>query len=407
MQGKLNKLFLIFAAFALAILPPALPTHAEADLKVIDNKAVIEYPGYIYFELELEGPVKVVDVRLNYCVGRDSFVDVVCEAVADIGDDALSASWKWDMATTGNLPPGSVVTYWWKITTADGVSCETQPKDVTFDDYRYQWQRQNISEGSLTLFWYRGNHQFALELMDAAQEALKQLEADMGALLVRPVKIYIYGNSSDLQGAVLYAQEWTGGLAFTGYGVVAIGVAPSNLEWGKRAVVHELAHLVTHQMTYNPYNSIPVWLNEGISMHAEGKMDEIYEASLKRALLANELISVKSLSSPFSTDADIAHLSYAQSQSLVEYLINEYGSQKMEELLAVFRRGCTYDEGFLEVYGFDTKALDDSWQDYIKQQYGISAPREMNVIPLCLNSSLVIVAILVAAGVMRRKRQAV
>ncbi|MDD5486207.1 MAG: peptidase MA family metallohydrolase, partial [Dehalococcoidales bacterium] len=173
------------------------------------------------------------------------------------------------------------------------------------------------------------------------------------------------------------------------------------------AVVHELAHLVTHQMTYNPYNSIPVWLNEGISMHAEGKMDEVYETSLKRALLANELVSVKSLSSPFSTDADIAHLSYAQSQSLVEYLINEYGSQKMEELLAVFRRGCTYDEGFLGVYGFDTRALDDSWQDYIRQQYGVSAPREMSVIPLCLNSSLVIVAILVAAGVMRRKRQAV
>ena len=41
------------------------------------------------------------------------------------------------------------------------------------------------------------------------------------------------------------------------YGIIAIGIATNNLTWGKSATIHELTHLVIHQMTHNPYSGLP------------------------------------------------------------------------------------------------------------------------------------------------------
>jgi hypothetical protein len=406
MRVRVKGLTVILVAFVLALtVPSAMPANAQVDVETIASYAVVEYPDRINFTLELESREQITDIRLNYRVERDSFVDVVCESVAGYDADTKSASWTWDMYTTGNLPPGTVVEYWWKISTGSGNYHFTQPQKVAFDDSRYQWQE--ISEGNLSIYWYRGDLAFAGELMETARVALIQLEDDMGAYLARPVNIYIYGSSEDLQGAMLYVQEWAGGLAFTGYGVVAIGIAPSNIDWGKRAMVHELAHLVTHQMTNNPYNSIPVWLNEGISMYAEGEMEEFSESYLRRAAANNDLISVQSLASPFPSDADKTYLSYAQSYSLVEYLISQHGSQKMAELLYTFSLGSTYDGAFMNVFGFDIDGLDTAWQAWVKEKYSASSAQRMAALPSFM---AVLLAVLMASSAVkscRKKRLAV
>jgi len=205
--------------------------------------------------------------------------------------------------------------------------------------------------------------------MAAAQQALTKLGQDTGAELEKPVKLYIYADAQDLQGAMIYPQEWTGGVAFTRYGIIAIGIAPDNLSWGKRAIAHELAHLVIHQMTLNPYSGLPTWLDEGLAMYAEGPLVPLYKAYLDKAIAENSLISVRSLSSPFSAYAEESLPSYAQSYSLVEFLIGSYGQDKMLELLLTFKQGSSYDAALEKVYGFDMDGLDTLWQDYVSGQY--------------------------------------
>jgi len=164
---------------------------------------------------------------------------------------------------------------------------------------------------------------------------------------------------------MIYPQEWTGGVAFTRYGIIAIGIASDNINWGKRAVAHELTHLVIHQMTLNPYNDLPTWLDEGLAMHTEGVLGLEYTAHLNKAIAEESLISVRSLSSPFSAYAGQSYLSYAQSYSLVEFLISKYGQAQMLELLLIFRQGSSYDGALEKVYGFDMDGLDTLWQDYV------------------------------------------
>ena len=66
----------------------------------------------------------------------------------------------------------------------------------------------------------------------------------------------------------------------------------------------------------------------------------------------------------------MATLSYAESYTVVDYLITTYGQDKMFELLETFREGASYDGALMEVYGFDTGGLDQRWREYLSEPIG-------------------------------------
>lgn len=347
----------------LSILSPSL-VQAQSGLTILDSSVQAEFPSRLNFNLSAESDVDITDIRLCYTVDRASFAQVTSEVYIEFAPDTtVDVKWTWDMRKTGGLPPGSSIDYWWVVEDASGDRIETAPIQVQFDDNRYSWR--SLTEGKVTIYWYEGNDSFAQEIMLSAQQALARLAKDTGAELEKPVKLYIYANARDLQGAMIYPQEWTGGVAFTRYGIIAIGIAPDNLYWGKRAVAHELTHLVIHQMTLNPYGDLPTWLDEGLAMHTEGVLGPQFTAYLNNAVAEKSLISVRSLSSPFSAYAEQSYLSYAQSYSLVDFLISNYGQTQMLELLLTFRQGSSYDGALEKVYGFDMDGLDTLWQDYV------------------------------------------
>jgi len=259
------------------------------------------------------------------------------------------------------LPPGAQVTYWWTIKNADGEELQTLPKVVYFEDDRYQWQ--SLTDREITIFWYHGDDEFANELMDACQEGLARLTQEFGAYLQRPINIYVYASSQELQGAMIFPQEWTGGVAFTEFGIIAIGISPDSIDWGKEALVHELTHLVVHQLVFSPYGSLPVWLDEGLAMYNEGELSPQLRQRLEEAISEGKLLSVRSLCSPFSADPEKAYLSYAESYSLVEYLLGNYSGDNMLDLLTLIKQGSTYDEALTEAYGFDIDGLDTQWRE--------------------------------------------
>ena len=347
----------------LGILSP-ISVQAQSELKILDSSVQAEFPSKLNFNLSAESDVNITDIRLSYTVDRMSYAQVTSEVYIEFTPaTTVDVDWSWDMRRTGGLPPGSSVNYWWVVENANGDRIETAPVQVQFDDNRYSWR--SLTEGEVTIYWYKGDESFAREIMLSAQQALARLAEDTGAELKKPVKLYIYTNARDLQGAMIFPQEWTGGVAFTRYGIIAIGIAPDNLYWGKRAVAHELTHLVIHQMTLNPYGDLPTWLDEGLAMYTEGALGPEFTAQLNKAIAEKSLISVRSLSSPFSAYAEYSYLAYAQSYSLVEFLISNYGQAKMLELLNTFKQGSTYDEALVKVYGFDMDGLNALWLDYI------------------------------------------
>lgn len=360
---------ILFGSACLPSKAPVEPTGATETvavekLTVMESSAKADFPTQLNFSLKAGSDVDITDVRLHYTVERESFAEVTSEVYINFSPaTGISVQWAWDMRRTGGLPTGAEVEYWWTVKDANGNKIESARAKISFDDNRYTWQ--SITENNVTIYWYKGSKSFAAELMSAAQQALVRLAQSTGAALKKPVKIYIYANSRDLQGAMIFPQEWTGGVAFTEFGVIAIGIDTSNLSWGKRSIAHELTHLTVHQMTFNPYLELPTWLEEGLAMYNEGPLEANFVNVLKSARDSNALISVRSLSSPFSAYALQSYLSYAQSYSLVEFLVTKYGQGKMLELLTTFSQGSSYDGALMKVYGFDMDGLNALWREYI------------------------------------------
>lgn len=365
MKKKITLTLLAAWLLAAVFLPGS--TLAGNGLHVLSSSAEMDFPSRMIFSISAESDAEITDIRLRYTVERMEIAKVVSEIyIQFLPGRSVDAEWVWDMRKTGGLPPGSSIDYWWTVTDADGQRTETAPSTVNIEDERYNWN--TLTEGNVILKWYEGGEDFAGELMDATQNALALLADNTGAELEDEISIYIYATSQDLRGSMIYPQEWTGGVAFTRYGVIAIGISPTenSMAWGKRAIAHELTHLVVHRVTLNPYNSLPTWLDEGLAMSSEGDLEPVFVVALESIDADEEFITVRSLASPFSVYADESILAYAESYVIVSYLIEEYGREKMFELLSVFHEGGGYDDALLSVYGFDMDGLNALWQEYYR-----------------------------------------
>jgi len=354
----------IFAFLLIALAVSALGAGtalADGGVSIKSSGAEPQFPSAITFTLEAEADSDIVDVDLEYRVLRRSLVPESCRVDVDFTDgETVTATWRWDMLETGGLPPGTEVEYRWRIEDAGNNVVETPPDTVRFDDLRYDWD--HISNDDVNFFWYAGDAAFIQDLAGAADEALNDLSSGIGVSLEQPANFYIYASTWDLHGALVYPDEWTGGVAFPGYSTIVIGIAPGNVEWGKRTIAHELGHLVVHQYVFGPYGVLPTWLDEGLAMDAEGELRADLQQMLDHAIARDSLFSISSIASSFPTDPDEAKLSYAESYSVVRFLIDSYGGDKIVELLQVFRDGSTDDEALLQVYGFDTDGLGERWR---------------------------------------------
>ncbi len=372
------KILVCALLVVMAVVPLAttlyLPTSAASGI-ILSSSVQVSFPNSMTFKVKAQSDANVDSLRLHYIVDQQNYASVVSEGWAQFNPAAsVDTQWLWDMRKSG-LPPGAQVEYWWTAEDAAGNSAQTNRSTVSFDDDRFGWQ--SITTEPVTLLWYNGNRTFADALMTAAQQGLQRIENDTGVTPRGRVRIYIYASAQDLQGSHLFAQQWEGGVTFIGFDIIAIGVPTNQLAYGQRAVPHELTHWIVGQITFNNYGAgLPTWLSEGLATYGEGTLSPDYQAALNGAIQNNRLISVRSLSSPFSAIPEEAYISYGESNSIVRFLINTYGKDKMNQLLNMFHQGSTYDDALKQVYGFDQDGLDALWRQSLGIKTALTPRRD-------------------------------
>jgi hypothetical protein len=264
------------------------------------------------------------------------------------------------MRQSGSIPPGATLWWHWLVQDANGAQFTSPTQTLTWLDSTHPWQA--ISGGNITLHYYDGGQSFGQSLHDAAAQALARLSKDVGISSDKPVDIYIYANTSDLQASILYEPSWVGGQAFPETNIVIIGVSTDQLDWGKSTEAHELTHVLVGHLTFSCLGFIPTWLNEGLAMYGEGGPAAAEVNQFDQAKTANQLLALSSLAGAFSDEANRANLSYTEAYSVVNYLIQTYGRDKMTALLISLRNGNTIDQALQSAYGFDTNGLEDVWR---------------------------------------------
>ena len=356
----MKKIYTLVVVLGL-LLGIAEGTLAQNGIKILEQSIESEFRDRITAHLRAESPNEITVVEFFYRVvgqaatsrnGADFEPGTTVEAGYAIDQSAIY------------FPPGTELEYWWKLTDSSGDTLKTEHQRYLYLDNRHQFK--TLSNDRITLYWYKGDDEFGQTLFDQANKALDQLEKNVGVALENPVKIFIYGSHNDLMDAIsVGAQEWTGGQAFTDYGVVVMGVSPDNLDWGLKATTHELTHLVIHQATDNPYGDLPHWLDEGLAVYNEdpNRLDSQFRYSFEDAVDSGSLMTLQTLSSSFPADSKAANLAYGESGAVVKFIIDTYGTEAMAHLLDVFSEGSLYDDALEEALGVDTKGLDNAWRD--------------------------------------------
>ncbi len=339
------------------------PAFADNGFTVTTNSFANNFPQKLVFKLDAKSNASINQVALVVTFnGQASSTRQVPDFTPG---NQVSATYEWKLPIS-YLPPGVSGQYWWVLQDSTGAQTQTPKQNFRVDDPNVKWKK--IANNNLALYWYNGDNCFGKALFDRGVEAMKFLQQDTGVAVDNLIQIFIYGSRTDFFSALApSAQEWTGGQAFTDYSIVVINIAPSNLEWGKQAMTHELTHQVIHQKIRGPLGdlSMPRWMDEGLAMYYEtypGTLDTQFSIPLKRAIQNDSLVTIRSIASAFPADPAAADLAYAQSYSVVDFIFRHYGKDKMAQLLQAFKVGGLYDDIFNQVLGVDTDGIEAAWR---------------------------------------------
>ena len=366
---RINVKWVLILGLALFLLVwPGLALAQANAIQVSDEGVQSKFRQNITFTLSAADQAEIVKADLLYQI-KDQIV--VSRNSADFTPgQSINAKYVLDQNDPSNyLPTGAELDYWWELVDASGNKLTTDKKNLVYLDERYNWQ--TLQNDRLTLYWYAGSDNFGQALFDRANQALDTLQNDFGVTLHKPIKIFIYNGHDDFMGAYYVgSNEWTGGVTFSDYGVVMIGVQPNELEWGKVATTHEMSHLVLHQATDNAYSgqlTLPVWLDEGTAVYNSGEttLRADFKEELGQAITDDKLLTLRTLSSPFSSDPNEAILSYAESGAVVTFIIDHYGRQDMAKLLDTLAAGALYDEALQKSLGVNTDGLDNAYRESV------------------------------------------
>jgi len=132
---------------------------------------------------------------------------------------------------------------------------------------------------------------------------------------------------------------------------------------------HELCHLLLHR--YIQKTNLPKWLDEGVSQWVSGGLADIVTAnnsSLDRAVVTGRLIPFRYLSKGFPDDKESLTLAYAQSRSLVEYIVDESGPEGLQAILNSLRSGKDMNSTLYRTLQVSFDELEKNWYSAVNKK---------------------------------------
>jgi hypothetical protein len=351
------KRTLILLILFLIITTP-LSVQAEDSVEILDERVEYTFGGELIFQIEIESEVPVSQITLVLqAPGIPSFVGEV------LFISPGQAQFVYDLAQRP-LPAFSNITYSYHLTLENGESVETPGYSFTYLDNRYNWQE--LIEEPFHIYWYEGEIILAQEVLDAAVSGLDQvLELLQQPAENKPIVIFIYSSEEELQSTLAsVGQTWVGGHADPGLGSIVVSLPPGvdqSLEI-QRLIPHEITHILLYRFMGNEYQYLPAWFNEGLASQMEAFSHPDYDLVLEKAEGERGLIPFAHLCIAFPVDSDLALLSYAQSNSMLDYIQREYGVTGIQAMIFAYDQGVSCERGVEVALGTTLEELENDWK---------------------------------------------
>lgn len=353
-----------FIVLTTLFLMPFAQVSAAPGADVQKDQVSFDFPETATFSATLSSTSEITSIVLEYGTEQQTCGEVIAKAFPQFTPSkSVDAEWTWDMRQSGSLPPGADIWWRWRYTDSSGAEFVSEKQATTWLDDTHDWK--TVSSGNLNVHYYGKDSAFAKSMLDAGVEGLRRNQEQAGLVNEEEMNVYVYPNYQDMQDAVLYEPSWTGGQAYSDFNIVIMGISNGDVTWDKNTIIHELTHLLVGHFTFSCIGTLPGWIEEGLAMFSEGQLDAGMQSALDRAINNDSLITLRSLNGGFSELPDKANLSYSQSYSVIKFMIDTYGQQKMTDLLIALRDAKPIDQALTEVYGFNTDGLDSAWRESV------------------------------------------
>jgi hypothetical protein len=181
-------------------------------------------------------------------------------------------------------------------------------------------------------------------------------------------KIYIYDNEEDYVTSSRQA-AWSSGS--TQIGSRVIQTYPSAHGFFDSLLPHELGHIVFREYIGSS-SDIPLWMDEGIAMYQEKAKRWGADEEVKKAMAEECFIPLQDLTQmrlTTASDRETVNLFYAESASVVHYLISEHGTFKFSLFCQNLKKGLRFEEALGNAY-YRFKTIEDlnkAWVGYLKK----------------------------------------
>lgn len=209
---------------------------------------------------------------------------------------------------------------------------------------------------------------FVEAVQESAEDYYQEITQELGFTREKSwsfderAKIYIYKDSGD------YIQsgqaDWSHGAAVAKE--KTIRTFPQASGFFDTTLPHELGHIIFREFV--GYRShLPLWMDEGVAMYQEKARRWGANQAVREAIGQGHFVSVPELTDVERVEKDFVPLFYAESASLVYYLITEFGRFKFVSLCKALKGGARFENALTATYSRfkDLKDLNDLWLDYL------------------------------------------
>jgi hypothetical protein len=277
------------------------------------------------------------------------------------------------------VPPNTTVAYRWRAVNGAEVTLSPE-RTLLYDDDRpdLDWERARI--GSATVHWYDDNEDIARRFGDLAGDAADAAGELLGERLADPIDIFVYDGREDFLGAVgPGTREWVGAATYPDIRTVFMWLGAGSTSFLETTIAHEVTHVVFADASRNPFHEPASWLNEGTATWAEEGNAET-EADLVRfeADSPEGLMAFEALVANFPIDSRGANLAYAQGATMVDHILDEYGTDALAEIMDAYRSGSTDAEAIEAGTG---TSFEEIRADYFAA-FGVEEPEPVEPVEL-------------------------
>ena len=248
---------------------------------------------------------------------------------------------------------------------------------VQYKDFDWRY----IQSEHFDVYYYTSqNYDLATFSALSLEASLQQLSEDFGHQIADRIEVIIYDSHNDFSETNVVAlptsAEGIGGVTDPFKNRITMPFS-GDYEQFRAVLQHELVHAVINDMFYGGNVQsrltgnalqIPLWFNEGLAEYEASGYDTETGLYIRDGIVNDYLPPIPRLG---------GFLAYRGGQSVWNFVVEEYGRNKITEIMQALKSQRNIEATFRRTLGLSIEEFSEEWQDYYEKIYAPSvAERE-------------------------------